>query len=272
MIKLIGPYLYLAAVLLLISSAKRVTNSLSNSILAVLLFGLVPAYMLGEGSVSSGYADFPLAVVWLCALVHSLEYFETGTLSAARLTGVSAMFLPFVKNDGVIALLCITLTTVPRVIHERDWKAAAWIMTPGFGVLFGWHKLITFSHLNRTGTLLRFTTLELLTWNHWGILWPAAIVAGALLIIRARMVTWYPLVVNALLPLVLYPCVFFFSAWVRFEAHVGVALPRLFIHHAPAAILLLSIACGTLLGLHRNEYVANKEAGTPGRTSRNQVC
>src|SRR4030081_311015 len=106
MIKLIGPYLYLAAVLLLIGSAKRIANSLSNAIIAVLLFGLVPAFMLGEGSVSSGYADFPLAVVWLCALVQSIEYLRTGTLSAARLTGTNATFLPFVKNDGLVGLFC----------------------------------------------------------------------------------------------------------------------------------------------------------------------
>jgi hypothetical protein len=279
MIMLIGPYLYLAAVLLLIGSAKRATNSPWVAIIAVLLFGLVPICLLGYGGVASGYADVPLAVVWLCALVHSVEYWKTGTLSAARLTGVSAMFLPFVKNDGVIALLCIALTILPRVIQERNWKAAAWMMTPGFGVLFGWHMLIRLSHvkegdlvpftlanllahLNRTGTLIRLTIQELVTWDHWSILWPAAIIAGVLLISRTRVVTWFPLVLNALLPLILYPCVFFFSAWVPFEAHVGVALPRLFIHNTPAAILLLSVACGTLLGLGREKDVANRAAGT----------
>ena len=44
MIMLIGPYLYLAAVLLLISSAKRVTNSLWVAVIAVLLFPFVPIY------------------------------------------------------------------------------------------------------------------------------------------------------------------------------------------------------------------------------------
>ena len=117
------------------------------------------------------------------------------------------------------------------------------------------------AHLNRTETLVRSTIQELVTWNHWSILWPAAIVAGALLMSRVRMVTWYPLVVNALLPLLLYPCVFLFSAWVPFEAHVGVTLPRLFIHNAPAAVLLLSIACGLLLGFGKDDYVANS-AGT----------
>jgi hypothetical protein len=274
MVMLIGPYLYFAAVLLLIGSARRASNSLWAAVIAVLLFPFVPICIVGYGSVSSGYADFPLAVVWLCALVHSMEYWRTGTLPAARLTGLSAMFLPFVKNDGVIALLCIALTVMPKVVQERNWKAAAWMMTPGFGVLFGWHVLIKLSHvkegdllpftltnllahLNRTGTLVRAATQELLTRDHWNILWPAAILAGVLLIIRTRASTWYPLVVNALLPLLLYPCVFFFSAWVPFEAHVGVSLPRLFIHNAPAAILLLSIACGILLGLGGYEYRAN---------------
>jgi hypothetical protein len=77
MIQLLGPYLYLAAVLLLISSAKRLTDSLWVATIAVLLFAVVPEYMLGYGSVSSGYADFPLGVVWLCALVNSMEYWRT---------------------------------------------------------------------------------------------------------------------------------------------------------------------------------------------------
>src|SRR4030088_3302086 len=160
-IMLIGPYLYLAGALLMISSAKRVTNSLWVAVIAVLIFGLVPIYIIGYGSAASGYADFPLAVVWLCALVHSMEYWRTGTLSAARLTGVSAMFLPFVKNDGVIALLCIALTIVPRVVQERNWKAAAWMMTPGFGVLFGWHMFIKLSRV-KEGDLMPFTPANLM--------------------------------------------------------------------------------------------------------------
>jgi hypothetical protein len=213
--------------------------------------------------------------VWFCALVQSIEYWRTGTLSAARLTGISAMFLPFVKNDGLIAFLCIGLTVMPKVFQERSWKAAAWVMTPGFVVLFGWHTLIKLSHvvqgdllpftlanllmhLNRIGDLVRLTTQELLTWNHWGILWPTTLVAGAFVVSRKRTATWYPLVVNAVLPLLLYPCVFLFSAWPSVEQHVRVALPRLFIHNAPAAILLVSIACGTLLGFETHEDVANR--------------
>jgi hypothetical protein len=71
---------------------------------------------------------------------------------------------------------------------------------------------------------------------------------GGFLVSRKRTATWYPLVVNAVLPLLLYPCVFFFSAWPSVEGHVRVALPRLFIHNAPAAILLVAVACGTLWG------------------------
>ncbi len=125
------------------------------------------------------------------------------------------MFLPFVKNDGLIALLCLGVTIMPKVVRERNWKAAAWIMTPSFGVWFGWHMLIKLSHvkegdllpftlanllahLNRTGNLVHLTTQELFMWNHWGILWPATPVGGAFLVSRKRTDTWYTLVVNAL--------------------------------------------------------------------------
>jgi hypothetical protein len=57
------------------------------------------------------------------------------------------MFLPFVKNDGLIALLCLGVTVMPKVVRERNWKAAAWIMTPSFGVWFGWHMLIKLSEV-----------------------------------------------------------------------------------------------------------------------------
>jgi hypothetical protein len=84
------------------------------------------------------------------------------------------------------------------------------------------------------------------------------LVGGAFLVSRKRTFTWYPLVVNALLPLLLYPCVFLFSAWPSFEQHVKLALPRLFIHNAPAATLLVSVACGILLGFETHENVRNR--------------
>jgi hypothetical protein len=264
MIKLIGPYLFLGAVLLLIGTSTRQGGGRWVAVIAIVLFGATPALMLGEGSVSTAYADFPLAVIWLCALVHSIEYWRTGSLAAARLTGMSAMLLPFVKNDGTIGLLCTTIAVMPKAIQDRNWKAVAWMLAPGFGLLLAWHglqKLGHFTggdllpitpanlllHLNRAGGLLHLALEELTTRDRWGLLWPAAIAAAAVLGVRRQLAEWYPLAVNALLPLVLYPAVFFFSAWQPFEVHVQSALPRLFVHNAPAAILLVAVACGSLL-------------------------
>ena len=125
-------------------------------------------------------------------------------MSAARLTGLSSMLPPLVKNDGLIALLCLGVTVLPKVVRERNGKAAAWMMTPGVGVLLGWHMLIKLSdvkggdllpftlanllaHLNRAGNLFRLTAQESATWSHWGILWPASLVAGAFLVRRKRL-------------------------------------------------------------------------------------
>lgn len=53
----------------------------------------------------------------------------------------------------------------------------------------------------------------------------------------------------------------FVSSWSPVERHVKVALPRLFIHNAPAAILLLSTACGVLLGIKTDEDAAKQVSG-----------
>jgi hypothetical protein len=259
MIKLIGPYLYLAAMFMLVSAAQRTSKKPLLTIVPLLLLPVVPQFVLGYGSVASGYADFPLGVVWLCTVVHAMEFSTTGSLDAARLTGASAMFLPFVKNDGFIALLCITLTVVPTLLKKRDRTAALWILAPAFTIWLGWRIFLhlchikpayllplTWStlvtHLNRTGTIARFTAQELTAWDRWGILWPAALASAVFLVSRRATMKWYPLVVNALLPLVLYPCVFFFSAYGSVQVHLSVALSRLFIHNGLSAVLLIATA------------------------------
>lgn len=262
-VKLIGPYLYLAALLLLMGSTQCVARRKWLALIPVLLLPAVPMFISGHGSVSTGYSDFPLGVVWLCAAVHSMEFVETGSVAAAQLTGLSAMFLPFVKNDGAVALFCIAVSVLPKIIIDRNWRAGAWLLVPGFSVCLGWHVLLVarhlrdndllpvtlstlIAHLDRSGVIIHLTIKELSNWNRWSILWPSTLVGALFLIFRQPITRWYPLVVNALLPLILYPCVFFFSSYSPFETHIGVALYRLFIQSGLPALLLLSTAAVVL--------------------------
>ena len=264
LVKLIGPYLYLAAMLMLMSSVQGITKKSKTAIIPLLLLPAVPQLMVGYGSVSTGYADFPLAVVWLGAVVHAIEFCNTGSSSAARLTGMCAMFLAFVKNDGFVALVCIALTVAPKLVKNRNWKAGVWMLAPGFAVWLGWHIFLRVchvarssyllpvnwatlvTHLNRIGTIAYWTIQELIAWDRWGILWIATLAAAVFLATQRKRINSYPLVVNALLPLILYPCVFLFSAYGQVEVHMAVALSRLLIHNGLNAVLLVSTALAIL--------------------------
>ena len=259
-LKLVGPYFYLAAVLLVLSTARRNGVFRWSSVVVTIPFLLVPSLLFGSGSASSGYADFPLSVVYLCAVVHCLEYWRTGSADAARLVGVTAMLLPFTKADGLVPLLCIAIAVAPLIVRERNWKLGAWMLAPGFGIFLAWAIFMRLLGVPREGDFLELTpynflihvdqakglpvwTLqELTTWTRWGLLWPIALAAVAWLVWQRRPLRWYPWAATVVGPLVLFPCVYFFSAWNPIEAHVKSSIPRLFIQVASAAALLAGVA------------------------------
>ena len=263
--KLVGPYFYLTALLLLIGASKTQPLRRWSAIVAVLTFGLVPALVLGAGSATSGYADFPLAVVALCALAHSVDYWTTGSRASARLGGAAAMALPFVKAEGSIALIAFVIAVAPKCLRDRDWRAAGWLLIPGFSVWMGWNAFLRLTdaprlseflpmtpanflaHWNRAPDLLRWTWEELVAWNHWSILWPLAAVALVLALAGRLRLPWFPIAANVFLPLAVYPTVFFFSAWNPVEPHVLSSLWRLFLHSVPGVVWLIGIAAGEVL-------------------------
>ena len=139
------------------------------------------------------------------------------------------------------------------------------MLAPGFAVWLGWHIFLRVyhvarspyllpvnwatlvTHLNRIGTITHWTIQELIAWDRWGILWIAALAAAVFLATQRKRINSYPLVVNALLPLILYPCVFLFSAYEHVEVHMAVALSRLLVHNGLNAVLLVSTAVAILL-------------------------
>lgn len=265
MAKLIGPYFYLAAALLLISVARRAKNHCWSATLVVLPFLLVPSLLMGAGSAASGYADFPLSAIYLCAVVHLIEHWRTGSLASARLAGVSAMLLPFTKTDGVILLLCIAAAIAPLVVRGLDWEVGAWVVLPGLSLLIVWRMFLTvlgvppetdfaaftpavfLSNVDRARPLLSWTLQEFGAWRNWSLLWPLAAAALVFLFVGARRFEWYPWAAVVLLPLFIYPNIYFFSAWDPVEPHVKSSLPRLFIHIAAAAALMVGLVFAEMM-------------------------
>jgi len=191
--------------------------------------------------------------------VHCVEHWRTQSVDSARLLGLSAALLAFTKADGIVPLFCLTVAIVPLVVRARNWKLGAWAILPGFGLWLGWSAFMSslgvpreadfagftpavfLSHVDRAGPLLVWTVEELTALRRWSLLWPL-VAAGLFYLIRGREKSrWYPWAATVCLPLLLYPCVFFFSAWNPVEAHVKIALPRLFVHIASAAALMAGV-------------------------------
>ncbi len=262
LVKLIGPYFYAAALLLLIGAVRRAQLSRWVAFLATMVLAFVPALVLNDGSATSGYADFPLAVAFLAAVIHLVDYWRTASRSAMFLAGACGGILPFVKADGLVLLFVLGLTLLPQVIRDRKWRGAAVILGPGVAVWLGWALFLkmahtvkqgdflpitptTFlAHADRAGLLMKWAFEELTTWPRWNVLWPITAVAAIWMIASRKFAEWWTLVAPVLLPLAIYPAVFLFSAWIQLEDHVKSSLGRLYMQVAPCAVLLISTAMG----------------------------
>jgi hypothetical protein len=280
MAKLAGPYFYLAALLLIAAASHRQRDRWPR-IVVLLPFALVPALIAGFGSASSGYADFPLAAAYLCAAVPAIEYWRTRSSGWLPLTGVSAMLLPFIKPEGAILLLCCWVALAPRLLRSRDWRGGAWLLLPGLSTKLGWTLFLAvmglqaehvyeyslaywMSHLDRARPLLGWAIEELTTLERWSLLWPLTAVSLAILVLRSRRSRteeWYPWAALTALPLLIYPCAYFFSTLDPVEVHVRTSLPRLFLHASPAAALLVGLVLAGLVEPARDQ--GPEACGTP---------
>lgn len=285
-VKLIGPYFYAAALLLLIGAVRRAELSRWVAFLATMVLASVPAVVLSEGSATSGYADFPLAVAFLAAVIHLVDYWRSGSRSAMLLAGACGGMLPFVKADGIVLLFVLGLTLLPQVVRERKWRDAAVILGPGVAVWLGWAVFLKLAHTvkqgdflpitpatflansDRAGALMKWAWEELTTWPRWNVLWPLTALAATWMIASRRFAEWWPLVATVLLPLALYPAVFFFSAWnTQLEDHVKSSLGRLYLQVAPCAVLLISTAMG--YWANGRKQVVSLEVPAPRRGRKN---
>lgn len=264
LVKWLFPFFYLAAVGLLFAASARFGARRWQAILAPLLLFLGPLTWLGEGSASSGYADFPLGVYYLATVIYALEYGRTGDGAALRLVGVLGAALCWLKEEGVILWVCLLVVTMIAVIRRRQWARLLMLIAPGLLLFGAWRIFLNYTQAPRWGAFLPFTPATLwanldrapvialsilkesLHLERWGVLWWA--VAGVALwaSIRARRphdaARRWDLLSAVLLPLLCYAGVFFFSAWNPVSVHIDSSLPRLMLHIAPVALLCVILS------------------------------
>ena len=257
---LLFPLFYLAAVGLLFAGGVRLGQRLGPGVAAALLLFCVPQLVVGAGSAASGYADFPLAVFYLGAVVYLADYALTGEMGSLRLAVALAACLPWVKQEGLILALCFLVLAVGLLWQRRRARVGLVLAPSVLSLALLWTAFLTLRdvppdsaflpftpatllvNLDRVGPTLLAVRAEMLTPGGWGVLWPGLLVALLLLALRPGGPPVVLLALSIALPVVGYAAVYLFSAWTPYTLHITSSLPRLLSHVAPLAVLAVGLA------------------------------
>jgi len=212
----------------------------------------------GQGGVSSGYADFPLAVFYLAAVIFLLEYWKEEDAGLLLPFGLLAGSLCWVKSEGAILWSCLIALAMIKTFRRRDWRKAAIAVLPGLIVLIGWRVFLLFAkpstgevflpltpstlrnNLWRAPQIAQAVLAEMLNWRHWGPLWIVVVVAALFLILNSRRDHRVILPAAVFPPIAVYAGVYVFSAW-DFLLHLNNSFPRLLTQVSIVAALTVAV-------------------------------
>lgn len=253
-----GALFALAAAGLLVSFAPRLGTT--TVLVAFALFTFTPLEILGSGSATSGYADFPLAVYYLGALFYLFQAVDSPRPGDLGLAGWLAAALPWTKQEGTILWVCL-LAVAFLALGRPGWRGLLQLVAPGAGVLLVWRVFVT---LTRVETSLDFypVSLGLLRerlhlWDEigkemakraldprdWGLLWVLFPVAAmtAILGLWARRSRRRLLLTGAVIaPLPFFSLPYFFTRWDPVTLHVYSSFSRLLLPLSLPAIVLIA--------------------------------
>lgn len=272
LVKILFPMFFAAALCLLIGGNRLLGICSWRRLVAPLLIFTTPLLLIGDGSASSGYADFPLAVFYLAAVVYLLEFWRTGDAAALRLAGAIAACGCWLKQEGAILWLCAmaiaAIVLAAKRANRREWFALAGAAFPGLLIVAGWQlfvRLMSLSEIKqfsislhtlrnnlwRAPVIAWAELAEFANWRSWGAMWLLVAATIVLLIRRRELSRFFVLPLAVLLPLGLYSGVYIFSLWPSFAAHLESSFPRLLIHVSLVAVLFVA-AC--LLEFAANDH------------------
>ena len=217
------------------------------AIAAALLLVTVPRLLVGEGSLTSGYADGPMAGL-LAALLWIARRSDWGRQSEWQpMLAVVAAALAWTKQEGVVA---VGLAALVFLVENRGRLAAVRFAWPALALAVGWQAWVRYagapatmayawpgagSLITRSATVGRVYLQEMLAVSTWGLLWPA-LWFGVLRGVTRR--SWQsPALIVA--TLVAGAAGLTLSHWPDVAEHARVTVPRQLIHGIPALAILL---------------------------------
>ena len=276
--KLVEVLFFIAAAMQIYSGVRRMTGSITGAFAGMLLLFAIPFIYIGDGSIGSGLADFPMAAFYLAAMRYVGVYAMSGSRRDLMLAGTLAGIGCWVKQDGsllwmVVALLALLLSA--RWRERWTWIAAA--LAPGLFVLVAW-KLFRaaihvapetvympatienfLQHQDRLGLSIGELLNQLTVYMTWSVLWYAVPVAALTLIIRFARRQRFALLGGVLMPMMLYCAVYVFTNWDPL-VHIRTSLSRLLLSPALVAVLFVGVAAGQTMSALRHPLFGAKRS------------
>jgi hypothetical protein len=255
-IKLVFPIWYAPAMAMLYLAAKELTGSRWISWIIVLLFPLVPAIHSAPGGVAVGYADVPLAAIYLAAIFYLLRFSRDRSTDAMMIFIAISATLPWMKREGAILWCALAIAGALVIWQRRGLKTALLSVAPGILLIVLWTIFLAAVHTlpprdfvsvglgmtARVPGIARALFAELTDLPQWDIFW--ILVGFALAGIAFRQRSARALLLGWLFfaPLIAYCASYIFSAWPDYRVHIDTSLPRLLIQLTSVAWLLIALA------------------------------
>ncbi len=267
-IKLLFPLYYLAAMGLLFAGSKLLGARSWIQLIPGLLVATVPIAVFHEGSSTSGYADFPLGVYYLAAVVYLLAYWQEGKGRTLLTVGILASLLPWTKAEGTVLWTVVMSLASARAFHNRHYVRWIQALLPGLVLMAGWNLR---RHLAgvivprdyypvgissiwenrwRVPVIANVAGSQLIEWRYWGVWWLAAAICAVILLIIVRdRLQLLALVAATVFPILAYMSTYVFSTWTDVPLHITTSFPRLLVHVFLVAGLIIGLAFITVVRL-----------------------
>jgi hypothetical protein len=257
-------FLYAAGAGLLFSGVKKISGKSWHGALAATLMFFVPSLLIEPGSTTSGWADAPLATVYLAAVIYLIEYAVQGRGGALLLCGFCAGILPWVKQEGMVLWACLLAVVLGVAWRRRKFTRALMAGVPGIVVIVGWKLFLAFAKVPPSGEFLplhmetfaanidrvpfiaNFLALQIFDWHRWSVLWITMFFALWQLARGGEKGRAIILTTCIFLPVTLLSGVYVFSGWEDFRIHLTTSLPRLLIDVSLVAVLTVALVFPSL--------------------------
>ena len=259
-VRIIFPPFYIAAAFLLYLGASRLSGKRWIGLLAAALLFFLPCALTGEGNLLAGYADFPLAVLYLASVVYFLDWKREASFQNTAIFSIIAGAMPWMKHEGIVLWACMMAQAVFQFARRRNFQAALLVPLPGLALWAGWNiatKILKVpantdflplsfhvfrANAHRYGSIVREICRELSNPTHWSILWLVFLIAVPLLLVKLRQRVAIFLSLSAVIPVCFYSGVYIFSAWPSYMDHIQTSFPRLALQVSLVALLTISIS------------------------------